>query len=409
MNLIRRCIKAAALAAFALVLSLGAAPALAFADSANVVTLGTGLTADERTRVLEFFGLTESDLQSMKVINVDISDERSHLAGTLPDSVIGNKTMSCSYIQPTTSGGINVETANLTYVTKNTLYNALQTAGVQNANLVVTAPYKVSGTGALTGVFMAYEADGKKLDEAKTEAATQEMVDTAELESKYGTGAAEVVSDVKDQVVSSGSNASADQIRDMIAQAAKDHGIQLSDQDIDTILSIIQKVQSLDYDKNAFSNTLDQINSKLDELSQQGEGFIDMVQSFFKQVGDWFSQLFAMISGGDSSQGADGSTSADSNDGGQHSDAGILGNLNEDVFQLDSGESGNGSGDSTSGDGTSGDQAGNGSDSGAASADSGAADTASGDGQAASQSDASAGAGASAPAAQSDNETAASN
>ena len=227
MALIRHFKSVLATAAFTVLMLVavqGIAPKAAFADSSTIVTLGTGLTQDQRAQVLEFFGLTEDDLSTMKVVNVDISDERRHLEGTLPDSVIGDKTMSCSYIQPTSSGGINVETANLTYVTKNALYNALQTAGVENANLVVTAPYKVSGTGALTGVFMAYEADGKQLDDAKESAATQELVDTAALESKYGTGAAEVVSDVKNQVVSSGSDATDDQIRNMIVSAAKSKG-----------------------------------------------------------------------------------------------------------------------------------------------------------------------------------------
>lgn len=336
---LRTALRSVAIMALLLVAVQGIAPRAAFADSSTIVTLGTGLTQDQRAQVLEFFGLTEDDLSTMKVVNVDISDERRHLEGTLPDSVIGDKTISCSYIQPTSSGGINVETANLTYVTKNALYNALQTAGVENANLVVTAPYKVSGTGALTGVFMAYEADGKQLDDAKESAATQELVDTAALESKYGTGAAEVVSDVKNQVVSSGSDATDDQIRDMIVSAAKSKGIELSDQDIDTILGIIQKIQSLGYDRNAFSNTLEQINSKLDELTKNSGGILSAVQNFLKQAGDWFSQLLASITG-NGNQASTGSDTA--GDGSEHSDAGILGGLNENVFKLDSGESSGG-------------------------------------------------------------------
>ena len=326
-------------------------PAPAFADAGRIVTIGADLTQSQRSQVLDFFGLTDADLENMQVITVNNQDERRYLEGTLSDAVIGTQTISCSYIEPTTSGGINVETANLTYVTKNTLYNALQTAGVENANLVVTAPYKVSGTGALTGVFMAYEADGKKLDDAKKEAATQEMVDTANLESKYGTGAAEVVGDVKNQVVSSDTNPSDDQIREMIKSAAQEKGISLSDQDIDTILGIVNKVKDLGYDKDAFANTLDQINSKLDELSQKSDGILGAIQGFFKQVGEWFSNLFAVITGGSTDNAGDGSGATDGDTA--HSDAGILGGLNTDIFKLDSGKSGD-AGDGTASDSGSG-------------------------------------------------------
>ena len=326
-------------AAFAVALALvggGLNPAAAFADSSTIVTLGTGLSSSDRAKVLDFFGLTEDDLKGMKVIDVDISDERRYLEGTLPDSVIGDSTISCSYVQPTTSGGINVETANLTYVTKNTLYNALQTAGIENANLVVTAPYKVSGTGALTGIFMAYESQGVTLDDAKKAAATQEMVDTANLESKYGSGAADVVSDVKNEVVSSGSDKSADDIRQMVKDAAERNGISLTDEDINTIVGLIQKIQGLDYGKDAFANTLSDIQSKLDGLAQGQEGILGAIQNFFNQVSEWFSKLFAMISG---NQADTGSTDASASTTEGHSDEGILGQLNQKVFQLDSGES----------------------------------------------------------------------
>ncbi|WP_337809629.1 DUF1002 domain-containing protein [Prevotella pectinovora] len=225
--MLKKLIKTMAMGVATLALAIGTMPVSAFADSGRIVTIGADLTDSQKATVLDFFGLSESDLENMQVITVNNQDERAYLEGTVSDAVIGTQTLSCSYIEPTTSGGINVETANLTYVTKNTLYNALQTAGIENCNLVVTAPYKVSGTGALTGIFKAYEANGKTLDDDKKEAATQEMVDTAKLENTYGEGAAQVIGDVKDQVVSSGKDMTDDQIRDIIKTAAKAKGIDL--------------------------------------------------------------------------------------------------------------------------------------------------------------------------------------
>ena len=270
-------------------------PSLAMADSARMVTMGADLTTEQRAEVLKFFGLTESDLSKMVVVNVTNADERAHLSSSIDSDIIGNQTYSCSYIQPTTSGGIFVQTANLTYVTNNMLYNALQTAGVKNCNLVVTAPFRVSGTGALTGVFMAYESKGQPLDDAKESVATEELVATAQLSEQYGEGVAEVVSESKKQVVSNNSNLSNDQIRDIIKTVAASKGITLQDEDLNKLVDLIAKLQQLDYDADTFNETVSSFQSKIKEIADEAQkkgGFLDSVGDFFKKIGDFFAGLF---------------------------------------------------------------------------------------------------------------------
>lgn len=317
-NIIRR-ITAAALSAVTMIgMTLGlAAPTPAYADSSRVVTIGADLTDQQKETVLSFFGLSDSDLDSMQVITVTNQDEREYLSSTVPSSEIGTKTLSCSYIQPKTSGGINVQTANLTYVTKEVLYNALQTAGVVNCDLVVTAPYEVSGTGALTGVFMAYEQSGNALDKGKEEAATKEMVDTADLQSTYGEAAPEIVSDVKNEVAGN-TQLTDNQIRDIIKKAAAAKGVTLTDDDIDTILAIAKQVQSGGYSSDAFSKTLENAKSTLDGVgtSDQAQGVLGAIQSFFESIGDFFARLFGIA---------------------QDSGNSIMDNLNTDVYSLDDG------------------------------------------------------------------------
>ena len=310
-------------AAFATIASLALAIALvpvpgAYADSSStILTLGADLTNSEQDTVLDFFGLDDEDLEEMEVITVTNEDEREYLEGTLSDSVIGYKTLSCSYIQLTSSGGIDVETANLTYVTKNTIYNALQTAGVENCNVVVTAPYDVSGTGALTGIFMAVEADGTELDEDKKEAATEELVETAELEDEYGEDAANVVSDVKDEVNSSDEELSDDEISSIVEDTADGYGLSLSEEDVATITDLASTVQDLDYDVSAFSDTLSSTN-----------GILASIQSFFESIVDFFKGLF----GGESS---------------------IMDDLDTDVIELDDTSDSSDSSDSADVDSTS--------------------------------------------------------
>ena len=303
-------------------------PSPAFADSANTVTLGADLTDDEQATVLEFFGLTEDDLDSMQVIEVTNDEEREYLSDYISSDIIGTKTISCSYIEPTSSGGINVETANLTYVTKNTIYNALQTAGIENCNVVVTAPYAVSGTGALTGIFLAYEASGESLDEDKEAAATEELVESAALEDEYGEDVASVISDVKNDVTSSDEDLSSDEISDIVEQYASEKGLSLSDDAIQTITDIAERVQDLDYDSDAFSTTLDDIKNS---ISNSSNGILGVIQNFFEQIGEWISNLISAITGNDNS--SDNTSDTESTE--EHSTEGILGNLNTDVFELD--------------------------------------------------------------------------
>ena len=318
-----------ALLMVAVAIVFAATPAPAFADASRVVTIGADLSAEQRANVLKFFGLTEADLSKLTVVNVTNADERSHLSGSIDLGVIGNKTYSCSYIQPTNSGGIYVQTANLNYVTNYMLYNALQTAGVKNCNLVVTAPFEVSGTGALTGVFMAYEAQGQALDTKKEEAATKELVTTAELSETYGNNVAEVVSEAKDEVVSKKEaqkeNLSDDQIREIIRTAASSKGITLSDSDLDRLIQLISSLQNLNYDANTFETTLQDFKTKLNNVTQQAQqanGILDAIGNFFKGIFDWFANLF---------NGGKVPSAQEASEGAQD----FFKNFNTDVFQWD--------------------------------------------------------------------------
>ncbi len=293
-------------------------PGVAAADSASTVTLGADLTQEQQQQVLSFFGLADKDQSSLNIITVTNADEHKYCDATIPTSVTGTRTLSCSYIQPTTSGGINVQTANLTYVTKETLYNALQTAGVENCNLVVTAPFEVSGTGALTGVFMAYQQSGNTLDSDKTDAAVEEMYTTAGLQETYGDDVADVISDVKKEVISATSDMTDDQIKTLIQQKAQEYGVSLSDSDITTILGLIDKIKALDYNVDAFNDTLKNATDTLNNLKSQSEGFMGWLQGLMDSIGGFFSGIF----GGGSSSGS--STSGS-----------IIDSLNTDVFQLD--------------------------------------------------------------------------
>ena len=246
--------------AMAVVLGSTAAPLVVKADSSKVVTLGANLSDSQKNSMYEYFG-TSSD--KAEVIEVTNADERKYLEGVAPDEQIGTRTYSCSYVEPTTSGGIQVKVSNLTYVTSSMISSTLLTSGVKNCNVVAASPIEVSGTGALTGIMMAYEkATGTTLNDDQKAAATDELVTTGDLANNIGQDKAEnVMNDVKKDVIEGGLT-DADDIQNAVENAAKDNNVTLTQEQIDKISDLMKNISQYDYDVKALKNTLDNIDGK---------------------------------------------------------------------------------------------------------------------------------------------------
>ncbi len=246
--------------AMAIVLGSTSAPLVVRADSSKVVTLGANLTDSQKNSMYEYFG-TSSD--KAEVIEVTNADERKYLEGVAPDEQIGTRTYSCSYVEPTTSGGIQVKVSNLTYVTSSMISSTLLTSGVENCNVVAASPIEVSGTGALTGIMMAYEkATGTTLNDDQKAAATDELVTTGDLANDIGQDKAEsVMNDVKKDVIEDGLT-DTDDIQNAVENAAKDNNVTLTQEQIDKITELMKNISQYDYDVKALKNTLDNIDGK---------------------------------------------------------------------------------------------------------------------------------------------------
>lgn len=248
----------------AAVMTCTAMPAVVYADSAaNVVTLGADLTEDQRNSMYEYFGTSSDKVDTIEVNN---TQERQYLEGIAPEEQIGSRTYSCAYVEPTTSGGIQVKTANLTYVTSSMIASTLTTSGVENCNVVAAAPFAVSGTGALTGIMLAYEkASGKTLDEGQKEAATQELVTTTDLSDSVGNDAAtDIMNQVKEDVIENDITDPSD-IQDSINDAADKAGVTLTEDQIAQITDLMEKISQYDYDVKSLQTTLDNLTGGKDK------------------------------------------------------------------------------------------------------------------------------------------------
>ena len=249
-------------------------------DTDNVVTLGENLTTEQRDAMYKYFG-TSAD--KVRTIIVTHSDEVKYMEGIATAEQIGNTTNSCAYVEPTNSGGIKVKTANLNFETSAMIASTLTTAGMENCNVIAACPFEVSGTGALTGIIMAYEtASGEKLDEGKKEAAMEELITTGDLADSIGSEeATQVVGEVKEEILDKGLT-DPDEIGDAVDKIAEKHDVTLTDDQKQQLVSLMEKISQYDYDLDSIKDTLNNLSGKVGAL----EGVWNSVKSFFVGSGD---------------------------------------------------------------------------------------------------------------------------
>lgn len=247
---------AALLCSACLALSGTAVPTMA--DSVKVVTLGADLSQDQKNTMMKYFNVDSSQVQILTVTN---QDERDHLSAYVPIEQIGTRTVSCAYVKPTQSGGIKVRTANLNWVTCNMIATSLSTSGVKNCEVVAACPFEVSGTGALTGIQMAYEtATGEQLDSTKKELATEEMVVTGNLADEVGKNdATTVMNNSKMQVIKDNVQ-NADEIYNIVVNVAQQNNVNLDSDQINKIVELLKQIAQQDYNYDDVKATLEQVD-----------------------------------------------------------------------------------------------------------------------------------------------------
>lgn len=239
------------------------------ANTRPYVALGADLDSAQRAQVLSLLGLTETDLVNNTVVTVTNDEEHRYLDGYIDSSLIGSRALSSCKVVESSKSGITVETHNITYVTPGMYQNALATAGMKNAEVVVAGPSQISGTAALVGAMKAYEQMyGKKVDEQRVDGATNELVTTGEIADAIGDPqkAAELIAAIKQIVVQNDMSSETD-IRNAIIDVSNQLQISLTDEEINDIIALMKKLASLDIDVDSL---VAQAKSVYEELKNSG-------------------------------------------------------------------------------------------------------------------------------------------
>ncbi len=259
-----------------------------------VVSLGEDLSSSQKDEMIKKFG---ADPES-RVVSVSNSEERHYLGNYVSADLIGTRAISCSYVEELDDGsGIQVETSNVTWVTPEMIQNALATGGVKDAKVKVSAPFKVSGTAALTGVMKAFEtATGESLSEDEKQVANEEIAKTGELGQEIGKDeAAALIKEVKEAVVENHIE-DPQAIRETIERIAVDMNITLNEEQFNKIIELMQNISSLNLDVSSIKSQLGDISKTVSDISgkvsdavsnsEEAQGFLEKIIQMLRELID---------------------------------------------------------------------------------------------------------------------------
>ena len=263
------------------------------AESGEVrVTIGANLDETQIAQIYKDFAVERGSVTEITVTN---ADERAYLEGIAPERKIGSVALSCIYIKTLPEGeGLKISTNNINWCTSDMYTNALITAGITDAEVKVSAPFDVSGTAALAGIYKAYEdITGTTLSEIAKTIGVEELVTTGELAEYIGSEeATQIVNELKN-ILDQTQNMTDDEVCAEIKGIAEAYNVSITDAQVDQLLSLCRSLEKLD---------IAQLQDKLVSLTKTLEGakkvesklteFANSIKTFFEKVADFFARLF---------------------------------------------------------------------------------------------------------------------
>ena len=269
-----------------------------FADAEmRRIVVGADLTEEQVLSVYAEFGIRRGDIPELKLTN---AEEHAALDGYVDAAIIGTRSMSCVFLELLGQGsGMNVTVKNISWCTPEMYINALSTAGITDARIAVAAPFAVSGTAALAGIYKAYEdMTGQKLDAAAKDVSTQELTITGELANEIGSeDSTSIVNDLK-LMLNETDNMSDEELRSNIRRIAETYNVTLTETQVKQLLDLCRSLEKLD--PSTIPQRVEDIQSTLEKVSEakdQVVGFFQTLKNAFQTMKDFFERLASLFGG----------------------------------------------------------------------------------------------------------------
>ena len=275
------------------------------------IAFGADLSESQKAEVVRIFGLSEEELSKAVTVTVTNEEEHQYLGSYLDSSVIGTKSLSSVMVRKAQAGhGVVVTTKNITYCTTGMYRNALLTAGVEDADIMVAAPTQISGTAGLIGAIRAYEKmSGETVSEKTLDTALNELVATGEIatvtKSVDDAKVEELIAYLKAKLAA-GELETEEDIRNAVIEGEEKFGVDLSEEDINKIVSLMKKIETLGIDPELLLSQAKDLYDKFgDGLLEDPESaikdaagnmvksaFTEMVENIKTSITDFFKNLF---------------------------------------------------------------------------------------------------------------------
>ena len=267
---------------------------LTYAQSRAV--LGADLNEQQIAAVYQAFGVQRGTVTELKLTN---AEERSYLQGYVSEDVIGTRAISSVYVELLAAGSnMDVRTSNVTWCTGDMYVSALATAGITDARILVAAPFAVSGTAALSGVYKAYEdMTGTSLDDMAKLVSTQELTVTGDLAQQIGSmDSTSIVSELK-LMLNETRNMSDEEIRSIIIDIAGRYNVSLTDTQINQLISLCRSLEGLNPDQ--LKQRVEEVQGTLQKMSEaktKVQDFAQNVKQFMESASSFIDKLSELLS-----------------------------------------------------------------------------------------------------------------
>lgn len=284
----------------AVVMSVGlATPAYAKSEfyEGDILALGEDLTKAQEESVRDFLNAPDgtrtiivTDETIIEQLGLDPNNPANYAGGCYSSAYVklldGNK-------------GITVDARNLTEVTSSMLMNALITSGITSAKVKVTAPFKVTGTSALSGILAGIEdVSGFEISLKQKETAQKEIETTVEIAEEVGQEeASTIINDIKTEVIKEQPK-NEKEITKIVNNITKEYNIEISDKSKESLVTLMTDVNDLELNyselKGALTQAGDTLKDKLKDLGVKlkEEGFFEKIWNFISDLWNKFLSLF---------------------------------------------------------------------------------------------------------------------
>ena len=272
-------------------LLLSGAAVMCFAADGSIarVVIGADLTEAEKAAVYAEFGINRGAVTELTMTN---ELERKYLEGSVDASVIGTRSVSCVYIEarPAGSGLEVVTTDKITYFTSEMYSAALKTAGITDAKIIVTAPFQVSGTGALAGIYYAVEdLSGETIADMSVDASNQMLTVTGELAESIGDAdASDIVTGITDMLGETASMTD-EELKTVILAISGQYNVSLTNSQIDSLISLYRSLESLN--EAGLLEKVQQLQGTIEKVSTATSGII----GFFRTLKAGIDKIMEII------------------------------------------------------------------------------------------------------------------